>query len=111
MDARAYQKEVTRTMNLGQAHKHALTNYALGLCGEAGEAGELVKKHVFHGHELDRVKVTKELGDVLWYAAALAEEAGISLGVVMEANVQKLKERYPEGFKSADSIARVDVKA
>jgi NTP pyrophosphatase (non-canonical NTP hydrolase) len=108
MDGTEYQREVTRTMNHSLARKHALTNYALGLCGESGEVGELIKKHAFHGHTLDTEKLAKEIGDVLWYAAALADEAGLSLEVIMHKNVLKLRERYPFGFTHEDSIARKD---
>jgi NTP pyrophosphatase (non-canonical NTP hydrolase) len=109
VDARIYQTEVTRTMRKDVPQKEAYANYALGLAGEAGEAVELIKKHIFHGNFLDREKLTKELGDVLWYVGALAEEAHISLGVVMEENVRKLRARYPDGFTKADAQARVDV--
>lgn len=82
---------------------------ALGLAGEAGEAAELVKKAVLHGHGLDVDKLAKELGDVLWYVAALATKAGLSLGTIMDTNIVKLRTRYPEGFAQADSIERRDV--
>ena len=82
---------------------------AIGLAGEAGEVAELVKKGVFHQHGLDREALARELGDALWYIAALCTVAGLDLGAVMEANVIKLSIRYPNGFSSADSQARVDV--
>lgn len=82
---------------------------AIGLTGEAGECAELVKKGVLHGHGLDTDKLSKELGDVLWYVAALATTAGLSLGGIMASNIDKLRTRYPDGFAQADSIARVDV--
>ena len=46
-------------------------NWALGLIGEAGEVTDLVKKHLFHKHEMDTEKLSKEIGDVCWYIAAL----------------------------------------
>jgi NTP pyrophosphatase (non-canonical NTP hydrolase) len=86
----------------------ALVLGALGLAGEAGEAIEHVKKHVFHGHALDREALMKEIGDVLWYLAALATGADLNLGQCAIANVEKLAKRYPEGFTRAASIARAD---
>jgi NTP pyrophosphatase (non-canonical NTP hydrolase) len=83
--------------------------FALGLAGEAGEVCELLKKHWGHGHDLDQEKLKKELGDVLWYVAALAAQFQIELEDVAAANVAKLRSRYPQGFSSAASIARVDV--
>jgi NTP pyrophosphatase (non-canonical NTP hydrolase) len=82
---------------------------ATGLAGEAGEVSELIKKGIFHQHGLDKAKLFKELGDVLWYVAALCTRLGFSMDEVMHANIDKLKERYPAGYTVADSKARVDV--
>lgn len=81
---------------------------ALGVAGEAGEVADLVKKHVGHGHALDRDKLAKELGDVLWYVAALAHDIGIDLSTVAALNIEKLRRRYPDGFSTERSINRVD---
>lgn len=82
---------------------------ALGLTDEAGEVAGAIKKGVLHQHGLDRDKVAKELGDVCWYIAALCTILGLDLGEVMQANIDKLRVRYPNGYKPADSLARVDV--
>ena len=71
---------------------------ALGLAGEAGEYIELIKKHLFHGKDLDREKAVKELGDVLWYVMFAADSIGSSLDEVARVNDAKLRERYPNGF-------------
>lgn len=83
-----------------------LAVYSLGLAGEAGETVDLLKKYLGHGHELDRLKVQKELGDVLWYLAAIATVLGIDLDHVAHVNVEKLKARYPEGFSHEASRNR-----
>lgn len=85
------------------------TTYGLGLCGEAGEVAELIKKEVGHGHPVSREKMVKELGDTFWYLARTAAEYGIDLQEVAEENIKKLKERYPDGFSTEASIKRVDV--
>ncbi len=102
-----YQHEALRTAR-PEPLDRALLIRALGLCGEAGEVAELIKKAVGHGHPLDRAKLTKEIGDVFWYLATLADAAGISLDVCAQENVRKLRERYPDGFSTAASLARVD---
>lgn len=68
------------------------------ICGEAGEVAEQVKKHFFHGHELDKRHMIEELGDVAWYLAVLCDAIGSDLDTVMEENLKKLEQRYPEGF-------------
>lgn len=79
---------------------------SLGIAGEAGEVIEHVKKVVGHGHALDLTKVSKELGDLLYYVAEVASCLGLSLSDIASENVEKLKERYPQGFSSAASINR-----
>lgn len=80
------------------AGPHKNDYFALGLCEEAGEVAGVVKKHVFHGHELNRDKLVEELGDTLWYLDQLACSFGITLEEVAGANIEKLRKRYPSGF-------------
>lgn len=84
-----------------------LLNGALGLTGEAGEVADLIKKHFFHGHDLDIDTLVKEIGDVCWYVALLCTAIGEDMESVMSKNIEKLKTRYPEGFSSEASINRV----
>lgn len=92
-----YQKLALRTAPEAGPRVH-IYNYLLGLAGETGEVCDYLKKAYHHGHRLDEGKVIEELGDVLWYVAALADAFGFSLRSVAEANIDKLKERYPDGF-------------
>jgi NTP pyrophosphatase (non-canonical NTP hydrolase) len=71
---------------------------AIGLSGEAGEVADLVKKGVFHQKGLDADKLKKELGDVLWYLAALCTQFNWTMEEVMQLNIDKLKARFPEGY-------------
>ena len=78
----------------------------MGLCGEAGEVIDLVKKHCFQGHPLDKSRIAKELGDVAWYLAESAAAIGMPLEDILSGNIEKLKARYPEGFVKDKSINR-----
>lgn len=97
LSLRIYQNDAARTAP-GPYDAMSLAVFALGVAGESGEVAELIKKHVGHGHVLDKAKVTKELGDVLWYIAALCTALDLELEDVAEANIAKLRARYPEGF-------------
>lgn len=107
MKLNEYQADAMRTSPGNPGDR--LTTFALGIAGEAGECADIVKKHVGHGHTLDREKLKAELGDVLWYVAGLANEICVSLQDVARGNLDKLAKRYPHGFNTADSIARRDV--
>lgn len=98
-----YQKIAGRTAN---PHRNALINYALGIAGEAGEVADIIKKYSFHGHEMDKDDLAKELGDVLWYLSNIANEVGIDLERIAMLNIEKLQKRYPNGFDQERSINR-----
>lgn len=100
----AYQKEAMRTAN--GMHGDLLQNGVMGLCSEAGECVDLVKKHLFQGHELDKEHLAKELGDVAWYLAVTAEAIGYDLNTILQMNVKKLRDRYPNGFDEERSKHR-----
>ncbi|MEK3819669.1 nucleoside triphosphate pyrophosphohydrolase family protein [Cytobacillus sp. FSL W8-0315] len=110
MKLNEYQELAKRTHNEDLPQPQALCNYALGITGEAGEVADHIKKGVFHGHEMNRHELAKELGDVMWYVANLANLAGFTLEQVATMNVTKLMKRFPNGFNSEDSKKRVDAK-
>ena len=70
----------------------------MGLSGEVGELNDMIKKWIFHKSDMDITHAKKELGDILWYVACMAESFGWSLDEIMRMNIDKLKARYPEGF-------------
>lgn len=116
MDASEYQQLAARTLLESPDHDVPdlglmLVWNALGLTGEAGEVAEHIKKGVLHRHGIDRKQLQKELGDVMWYVAALCTKLDMDLGVIMEVNIRKLEKRYPDGYSSTDSQRRVDVQA
>lgn len=78
-----------------------LTYTVLGLCGEAGEAAEKVKKRERDSKgrftKKTRKEFLKELGDVLWYIAAAAKEVGSSMEEVAKINLTKIGSRARRG--------------
>ena len=106
MTVNEYQKLAMTTLNRDLSQKDILINAVMGLCGESGEATDIVKKHLFQGHELDKEKLAKELGDIAWYLAEAATALNIDLDDIFAANIEKLRKRYPEGFDASRSINR-----
>ena len=101
-DADIYQLDV---LKYAPDYQHYMPNVlyaAIGICGEAGEVSELVKKYAYHGHAIDKDHLARELGDVLWYVSYMADLFGYSLGEIMAINQEKLAKRYPDGKFDAE---------
>lgn len=103
-----YQMQSARTLPTEPKIPQDILVAALGLCGEAGEAADYIKKVEAHGHQLDKKKLAYELGDVLWYVAALCTYYDLNMEAVGIMNINKLKQRYPGGFSAQASEQRVD---
>lgn len=107
MTGNEYQKLAMSTLNQSLSKRDVLINSVMGLCGESGEAIDIVKKWMAHGHELDKEHLAKELGDIAWYLAEAATALDMDLEDILQANIEKLKKRYPEGFSCERSRARL----
>lgn len=94
-----YQKEAVSTAIYPFSFK--VFYPTLGLCGEAGEVAEKIKKIIRDGGseitDEQRDALKGELGDVMWYLAALANDLELDLGAVAEANLEKLRDRKDRG--------------
>lgn len=101
-DADIYQLDVLKYAPDYQHYKLNVLYAAIGMCGEAGEVSELVKKYEYHGYAIDTEHLARELGDVLWYVSYMANLFGYSLGKIMEMNQDKLAKRYPDGKFDAE---------
>ena len=108
MQINEYKTLAMTTLNPSLSRKDVLINSVMGLCGEAGEAIDLVKKWLAQGHDLDKDRLIKELGDVAWYLAEAATALDVPLEDILQANIDKLKKRYPESFESERSRVHLD---
>ena len=106
MNVNEYQKLAMTTLNPELDKKDILINGVMGLCGESGEAIDIVKKHLAQGHELNTEHLANELGDIAWYLAETATAIGYDLEDIFQMNIDKLKKRYPKGFDVNNSINR-----
>lgn len=107
MEINEYQQLAMTTLNPALSKKDVLINSVMGLCGESGEAIDIVKKWLAQGHELDKEHLAKELGDIAWYLAEAATALDIPLENILQANIEKLKKRYHEGFDTQKSQIRL----
>ena len=102
-----YQKDAMRTCSICDRKDDMLRHAVFGLTSEAGEVAGIMQK-VYQGHEFDKEHMKKELGDCLWMIAEACEALDLSISEVMEANIDKLKARYPEGFDAEHSLHRAE---
>lgn len=95
-----YQSEVV-SMAIYPNAGHNFVYPALGLAGEAGEVSEKIKKLIRDDDSIvtdrKREELKEELGDVLWYVAAVAAEFQLSLSDIADANIEKLRLRKKRG--------------
>lgn len=108
MDANVYQRLAERTecdqeasgwrIQEGGLPVVRLLHAAIGLTSDAGEFAAGVERYVYYGHNLDTVNLLEELGDCLWYIAQACNALEVSLSSVMDANIAKLRRRYPGQF-------------
>lgn len=105
-----YIKEAVRTESVPKldlsTNQVRMLHGAMGLCTEAGELLDSLKKHLFYGRELDTVNVAEEIGDAQYYMAILCDVLGISFEEIQAVNIKKLRARYPEGFSSERAYNR-----
>ena len=99
MDINEYQNEAVKTAIYGSGSK--IIYPALGLANEAGEVLGKIKKVLRDSNgdfnETNNAAIAAEIGDVLWYIAALSRDIGVDLQTIAEDNIKKLKDRQARG--------------
>ena len=105
MDFNRYQDLARRTQNF-DLNRQAMTLHALhGLAAEVGEIHGLYQK-VYQGHVFDIGNLIKEIGDALWFISELCDAEDLAMDDVAVMNIDKLKQRYPNGFEVSRSVHR-----
>lgn len=94
MGLNEYQKAASKTAIYKP--EHSILYPALGLAGEAGEVANKVKKMLRDG-DFDREAIAAEVGDVLWYLAALSRDLNIEMHDLAMGNLEKLYGRKARG--------------
>ena len=113
MNINKFIEESARTMSDSWHPENIKTETFHGIIGVAGEAGELLdaaKKAVFYNHELDKENLREEIGDIMWYIAAIIRSEGWDIESILQENIDKLRKRYPESFSSELARERFDKK-
>lgn len=105
MRGNEYQELAGRTINQ-ELYDYEMEMHALhGMVGEIGELNSMYQK-AFQGHVFNEEHAKKELGDLLWFVAEYCTAMGWNMEDIMMLNIKKLIARYPDGFKSEQSLNR-----
>ena len=102
-----YQQLAARTINRENRPADIEMHALHGMCAEIGELHSLYQK-MYQGHQFDKGHAMKEVGDLLWFIAEYCTVCGLTLEEVAQANIDKLKARYPDGFEAERSLHRVE---
>lgn len=81
---------------------------AMGVAGEAGELLDAIKKHAIYGQPLDEANIAEELGDIEFYLQLMRDCLVITREEILQANVEKLRKRYPAGYTDVHAAQRLD---
>lgn len=95
-------RDICDTMSPSMMHN---LHMAVGICGEAGELIDAIKKAAVYNKPLDRENVIEELGDLEFYMEGLRQQLSISREETLTNNVSKLLKRYEDG-KYSDRAAQ-----
>ena len=85
--------------------EHAVIYPALGLAAEAGEVANKVKKILRDG-KFDKEAIADEVGDCMWYIAALCRDLNIDMQEIADNNIKKLKDRLERGVLAGSGDKR-----
>ena len=106
MDIREFQRVSTRTLNKELSKEQQVSNMIFGANGELGEVTDILKKHLYQEHRINKIHLAEEIGATLFYIVNLCTIYGLDIEDILQGNVDKLKKRFPEGFDAERSINR-----
>lgn len=107
MTINEYQQLAARTMNGDLTASEQIEHALFGMASEIGELHGIYQKR-YQGHAFDKEHAKKELGDLMWFIAEYCTAHGWEFEEIAQMNIEKLKERYPEGFSPEKSLHRKD---
>ena len=103
MNLKEYQQLCKVTAKKMENKDLELSNWGLGVAGEAGDIASCIKKVVFHKNEAVKEGIKENIGDMMWYASMICNSLGWDFEEVLEENIKKLNARYPQGFTEKDA--------
>ena len=103
MELKEYQELCKTTAKKGETPELEISNWGLGIVGEAGDIASCIKKVVFHKNNLVKEGIKENIGDMMWYTAMICNFFNWDFSEILNENIEKLKKRYPGGFNFKDA--------
>jgi len=103
MNLKEYQEACKRTAKDFATSETEIATWGLGIAGEAGDVASCIKKTFAHKNDKIKEGIKENLGDMMWYAAMICNFFHWDFEKILEGNIEKLKERYPDGFTFQDA--------
>lgn len=98
MNLKDYQELCKKTAKKFDSKDLEIATWGLGISGEAGDVASCIKKTFIHKNAVVQEGIKENIGDTFWYSAMICNFFGWNMEEVLEENVNKLRERYPNGF-------------
>jgi NTP pyrophosphatase (non-canonical NTP hydrolase) len=106
MNLQEYKNGVGRTLAVLPTKEDDINHMLRGVITEIGELTDIYKKHDAYGAPFDEVHVSEEIGDLMWYIMGLCIIYDFDLEDILQRNIDKLRERYPEKFSREYATSR-----
>lgn len=104
-DLKEYQDLCKVTAKKFKTDEHEILTWGLGIAGEAGDVASCIKKTFAHDND-QRHGIKENIGDTLWYAAMICNFFGWNFQEILQENITKLKQRYPDGRFTTQDASR-----
>ena len=105
MNINTYAQQARRTQNPKLTKAETALHSLFGMASEVGEINSIFQHH-YQGEIVEKEKLEKELGDLMWFIIEFCDMYGIDPSYMLRTNINKLKKRYPNGFTEKESAER-----
>ena len=108
MNLREYQQLCKKTAKPFDDKTQAMSDWGLGVSGEAGDLAGCIKKTFYHNND-QTAGIRENVGDVMWYLSMICNTMGWELDDITSENIEKLSKRYKQGF-TEEELRRKDTR-
>lgn len=106
MTLKEYEQAASRTCPSLNSLDIDMIHMILGIQTESAELADILKKNIAYGKPIDWINYEEEIGDLMWYIINLCRMTGFNLEDILDKNIAKLRQRYPDKFTTNLALNR-----